>query len=104
MYLIIQYRLDLGSYERLDTVIILAMISFPFIFKRSVRRSVEQRESGVADPWIVWRTIQSLYSKHRVDIICFTKYLIGVYSQNLMECHRLVGVNSHFEINDIIAK
>ena len=27
--------------------------------------------------------------------MCFTKYLIGISSQNLMNCHRLVGVNSH---------
>ena len=25
----------------------------------------------------------------------FTKYLIDVNSQNVMSCHRLVGVNSH---------
>ena len=35
MYEIIQYRLDLGSYERLNTGIIVAMIScsYSFIFK-----------------------------------------------------------------------
>ena len=33
MYEIIQYRLDLGSYERLNTGIIVAMISYLFIFK-----------------------------------------------------------------------
>ena len=34
-------------------------------------------------------------TRHRLDIMCFTKYLVGVNSQNLMSCHRLVGVNSH---------
>ena len=33
MYEIMQYRLDLGSYERLNTGIIVAMISYSFIFK-----------------------------------------------------------------------
>ena len=33
MYEIIQYRLDLGSYERLNTGKIVAMISYSFIFK-----------------------------------------------------------------------
>ena len=27
--------------------------------------------------------------------MCFTKHLVGVNSQNLMSCHRVVGVNSH---------
>ena len=31
--------------------------------------------------------------------MCFTKYLIGVDSQNLINCHQLVGVNSHAEEN-----
>ena len=99
MYLIIHCRLDLGSYERLDTGIIVAMISFSFIFKRSVQRSVEQWESGVANPWIGSRTLRVIHlSYHRFDIICFTKYLVGVNSQNLIKCHRLVGVNSHSDI------
>ena len=41
MYEIIHYHLDLDSYERLNTGIIVAMISYLFIFKRSVRRSLE---------------------------------------------------------------
>ena len=34
MYEIIQYRLDLGSYERLNTGIIIVMISYSFIFSQ----------------------------------------------------------------------
>ena len=33
MYEIIQYRLDLGSYDRLNTGIIVAMISYSLTFK-----------------------------------------------------------------------
>ena len=50
---------------------------------------------------------QWLVSDHRLDIVCFTtyiiygftsgftKYLVGDNSQNVMKCHRLVGVNTH---------
>ena len=65
--------------------IIVAMISYSFL-----------SSGGYEDQWS--RDTESLIVRfnddHRLDIMCFTKYLIGVNSQNLMNCHRLVGVNS----------
>ena len=46
MYKIIQYRLDLGLYERLNTGTIIAMISYSFIFKPLTKIS------GVQQQWL----------------------------------------------------
>ena len=60
MYEIIQYRLNLGSYERLNTGIIIAMISYSFIFKPLME------VSGVQ-----WQWLDRLNSApdHRLDIM-----------------------------------
>ena len=98
MYLIIHYRLNLGSYERLDTGIIVAIISFSFIFKlvvgTKISGAVRVWDSQPLD-WIACLVRDPILSDHRFDIICFTKYLVGVSRQNLMKCHQQVSVNSH---------
>ena len=73
------------------------MISYPFIFKLSVRGS---------EDYIQWCHLNTL----KLDLITTTagsvvritdvhvlliKYLIGFNSQNLTICHRLADVNSY---------
>ena len=66
MYEIIQYRLDLGSYERLNTGIIVAMISYSFIFKSL--KKISQWSTVV-----MARYRFNSATTHCIDIMCFTK-------------------------------